>query len=135
MEVRTRYIVHAVVILALVLGIGAVLLNWDTVTRPIASAGNPGVLTEIIGVPPVAGALRIGLVLLSSYVAGSVLGLAIEGRLLVKAGPGGAEADPAGALAELEFMNRELEVGVMQLEESLEEAWEAIRQLQEEVDG
>jgi hypothetical protein len=100
------------------------------VNRP-ARPADEGVLSEIIGVPPVVGALRIGLVLLASYVAGSVLGLAIEGRLLVKAGPGGAEAEPAGALAELELGNRELEDRVIQLEDSLEEVWDAIGQLEE----
>jgi hypothetical protein len=124
--------VRAVVLVAVVLGIGAVALNWHTMIRPVGPIDERGLLIEIVAVPPVVGALRIGLVLLSSYVAASVLGLAIEGRLLVKAGPGGAEAEPAGALAELERMNRELEDSVMELDDSLEEAWGAIRQLQED---
>jgi len=134
MELRNRTVVRVVLAASITAGLAAILLNWGSLTAPLSEADAPGAVERIFGVPPVIGAVRIGTVMIMSYLAGSVGGLAIEGRLLVRAGPGGAEAEPAGALAGLGLSNLELKEALLELRESIEEVWEFIDHSQHDVD-
>ena len=128
-----KRLAHVAVAGSAAIGLAVVVLNWSDLNHPLSGTW-PGTLTELIADPPVVGTLRIGLVFLFSYIVGSVLGLALEGRVLVKAGPTGAEVESAGATDALELSNREFEDRLLDLEESLDQAWDAINRLELDID-
>lgn len=133
MEFSTRSIARLAVATSLLVGLAAVILNWEPLARPLHIDPDAGALEQIFGVRPVTTAIRIGTVMLVSYVAGSVLALGLEGRLLIKAGPAGAEAEPAGALSQVERNSRDLAERIVELEGSLREAWGMIDEIEEAV--
>lgn len=131
MELSTRPIARAAVAVALLIGLAAVVLNWAALTRPLPPGSDTGVFEQIFGVTPVLAAIRIGTVILISYIAGSLVALGLEGRLLVKAGPAGAEVDPDPALRGLKSAHDQFGERVGDLEAAVRNAWDSIDRLYE----
>ena len=104
--------------------------SWEViagVSPPSASAGS---LERVVAVPVVIAALRITLVVLSVYLTTCAIGLLLEGRWLVRAGPSGAEVEPAEMLGPLQDGSLLNDDRLTDLEESLDEVWDVIGQIE-----
>ncbi len=101
------------------------------VSPPSPSAGS---LERVVAVPVVVASLRITLVVLSVYLTASAVGLLLEGRWLVKAGPSGAEAEPAEMLDYFQDGSLVNEDRLTEVEESVDDIWDWISRLEDHLD-
>lgn len=108
-----------------------IVFSWEEISQAPAIGDSP--FGQIFGARPVAIALRIAVAALSSYLFASIVGLSLEGRWVVKAGPGGAEVEPSRPLDLVRDGDEDAEERFSQLEEALQELWDALEALRDEV--
>jgi hypothetical protein len=116
-------------------GLAFVAGSWEDIVVVFPASPSDGSLERIVAVPVVIAALRITLVVLSVYLTASAVGLLLEGRWLVRAGPSGAEVEPADMLDRLQDGSLLNEDRLTDLEESVDEVWDVIGQLEDRLDG
>jgi hypothetical protein len=104
--------------------------SWEDIAGVSPPSPTAGSLERVLAVPVVIAALRITLVVLSVYLTASAVGLLLEGRWLVRAGPSGAEVEPAEMLGPLQDGSLLNDDRLTDLEESLDEVWDVIGQLE-----
>jgi hypothetical protein len=92
-------------------------------------------LERVVAVPVVIAALRITLVVLSVYLTASAVGLLLEGRWLVRAGPSGAEVEPAEMLDHLQDGSLLSADRLTYVEESVDQIWDVINELEDRMSG
>jgi hypothetical protein len=108
--------------------------SWrDIISVPTLSS-SAGTLERLLAVPVVMAALRIAFVILSAYLTASAIGLLVEGRWLVRAGPSGAEVEPAEMLDRLQDGSLLNEDRLTDMEESVDEIWDVISRLEDSLD-
>jgi hypothetical protein len=104
--------------------------SWEVIAGVSPPSPSAGSLERVLAVPVVIAALRITLVVLSVYLTTCAIGLLLEGRWLVRAGPSGAEVEPAEMLGPLQDGSLLNDDRLTDLEESLDEVWDVIGQLE-----
>jgi hypothetical protein len=104
--------------------------SWEVIAGVSPPSPSAGSLERVLAVPVVSAALRITLVVLSVYLTTCAIGLLLEGRWLVRAGPSGAEVEPAEMLGPLQDGSLLNDDRLTDLEESLDEVWDVIGQLE-----
>jgi hypothetical protein len=104
--------------------------SWEVIAGVSPPSPSAGSLERVLAVPVVIAALRTTLVVLSVYLTTCAIGLLLEGRWLVRAGPSGAEVEPAEMLGPLQDGSLLNEDRLTDLEESLDEVWDVIGQLE-----
>jgi hypothetical protein len=104
--------------------------SWEDIAGASPPSPTAGSLERVLAVPVVIAALRITLVVLSVYLTTCAVGLLLEGRWLVRAGPSGAEVEPAEMLGPLQDGSLLNDDRLTDLEESLDEVWDVIGQLE-----
>jgi hypothetical protein len=118
----------------LLASLGYVAGSWEDiagVSPPSPSAGN---LERVVAVPIVIAGLRITLVVLSVYLTTCAIGLLLEGRWLVRAGPSGAEVEPAEMLDYFQDGSLVNEDRLTEVEESVDDIWDWISRLEDHLD-
>src|SRR5918992_5812095 len=105
--------------------------SWEDIAGVSPPSPSASSLERVVAVPVVIAALRITLVVLSVYLTASAVGLLLEGRWLVRAGPSGAEVEPAEMLAPLQDGSLTNDDRLTDLEESVDEVWDVIGQLED----
>jgi hypothetical protein len=104
--------------------------SWEDIAGVAPPSPTAGSLERVLAVPVVIAGLRITLVVLSVYLTTCAIGLLLEGRWLVRAGPSGAEVEPAEMLGPLQDGSLLNDDRLTDLEESLDEVWDVIGQLE-----
>jgi hypothetical protein len=108
--------------------------SWEDIVRVSVPPPSAGSLERVVAVPIVIASLRIALVVLSVYLTASAVGLLLEGRWLVRAGPSGAEAEPAEMLDFFQDGSLVNEDRLTYMEESVDEIWDWISRLEDHLD-
>jgi hypothetical protein len=108
--------------------------SWEDIAGVVPPSPTAGSLERVLAVPVVLAGLRITLVALSVYLTTCAIGLLLEGRWLVRAGPSGAEVEPAEMLAPLQDGSLTNDDRLTDLEASVDEVWDLIGQLEDRVD-
>lgn len=108
--------------------------SWEDIVGVSAPPPSAGSLERVVAVPVVIASLRIALVVLSVYLTASAVGLLLEGRWLVRAGPSGAEAEPAEMLDRLQDGSLLSAVRLTYVEESVDQIWDVINELEDRLD-
>ena len=108
--------------------------SWEDIAAVSPPAPSASSLERVVAVPVVIAALRITLVVLSVYLTASAVGLLLEGRWLVRAGPSGAEVEPAEVLGPLQDGGLLNDDRLTDMEESVDEIWDWIRRLEYQLD-
>ena len=108
--------------------------SWEDIVGVSAPPPSAGSLERVVAVPVVIASLRIALVVLSVYLTASAVGLLLEGRWLVRAGPSGAEAEPAEMLDYFQDGSLVNEDRLTYMEESVDEIWDWISRLEDHLD-
>jgi len=108
--------------------------SWEDIAGVSPPSPSAGSLERVLAVPVVVASLRITLVVLSVYLTSSAVGLLLEGRWLVRAGPSGAEVEPSEMLAPLQDESLTNEDRLTDLEGSMDEVWDVISQLEDRFD-
>lgn len=101
-------------------GVAYGLANWAALTASAPRPPNPSLWEQILLAPPLLTLMRLAILLGASYFVASLVGLVLEGRWISKAGPSGAEADPAPALESIQAAGEELDERMASLEEAAE---------------
>jgi hypothetical protein len=109
--------------------------SWEDIAGASPPSPSAGSLERVVAVPVVIASLRITLVVLSVYLTASAVGLLLEGRWLVRAGPSGAEVEPAEVLGPLQDGSLLNDDRLTDIEESVDEVWDVIGQLEDRLDG
>jgi hypothetical protein len=109
--------------------------SWEDIAGVSPPSPSASSLERVVAVPVVIAALRITLVVLSVYLSASAVGLLLEGRWLVRAGPSGAEVEPAEMLGSLQDGSLINEDRLTDLEQSVDEVWDVIGRLEDRLDG
>jgi hypothetical protein len=109
--------------------------SWEDIAGASPPSPSASSLERVVAVPVVIAALRITLVVLSVYLSASAVGLLLEGRWLVRAGPSGAEVEPAEMLGSLQDGSLINEDRLTDLEQSVDEVWDVIGRLEDRLDG
>ena len=104
--------------------------SWEVIAGVSPPSPSAGSLERVLAVPVVIASLRITLIVLSVYLTTCAIGLLLEGRWLVRAGPSGAEVEPAEMLGPLQDGSLLNDDRLTDLEESLDEVWDVIGQLE-----
>jgi hypothetical protein len=104
--------------------------SWEDIAGVAPPSPTAGSLERVLAVPVVIAGFRITLVVLSVYLTTCAIGLLLEGRWLVRAGPSGAEVEPAEMLGPLQDGSLLNDDRLTDLEESLDEVWDVIGQLE-----
>ena len=108
--------------------------SWEDIVGVSPPPPSAGSLERVVAVPVVIAALRITLIVFSVYLTTCAIGLLLEGRWLVRAGPSGAEVEPAEMLAPLQDGSLTNDDRLTDLEASVDEVWDLIGQLEDRVD-
>ncbi|MGH2817147.1 MAG: hypothetical protein ACRDJS_01655 [Actinomycetota bacterium] len=109
--------------------------SWEEIVGVSPPSPSAGSVERVVAVPVVIAALRVALVILSVYLTASAVGLLLEGRWLVRAGPSGAEAEPAEMLDYFQDGSLLNEDRLTDMEESVDEIWDVISRLEDPLDG
>jgi hypothetical protein len=121
--------------IALLLGaLSLVAGSWEDITAVSPVSPSAGSIERVVAVPVVVASLRIALVVLSVYLTASAVGLVLEGRWLVKAGPSGAEVEPAELLDYFQDGSLVNEDRLTEVEESVDDIWDWISRLEDHLD-
>jgi hypothetical protein len=129
-----RGIARLIGLLLLLASLAYIVGSWEDIvgiSPPSPSAGN---LERVVAVPIVIAGLRITLVVLSVYLTTCAIGLLLEGRWLVRAGPSGAEVEPAEMLDYLQDGSLVNEDRLTEVEESVDDIWDWISRLEDHLD-
>jgi hypothetical protein len=108
--------------------------SWEEIAGVSPPSPSASSLERVVAVPVVIAALRIAVVVLSVYLTTCAIGLLLEGRWLVRAGPSGAVVEPAEMLAPLQDGSLTNDDRLTDLEASVDEVWDLIGQLEDRVD-
>jgi hypothetical protein len=108
--------------------------SWEDIVGVSSPSPSAGSLERVLAVPVVIASLRITLVILSVYLTASAVGLLLEGRWLVRAGPSGAEVEPAEMLDFFQDGSLVNEDRLTYMEESVDEIWDWISRLEDNLD-
>jgi hypothetical protein len=100
--------------------------SWEDIAGVAPPSPTAGSLERVVAVPVVIAGLRITLVVLSVYLTTCAIGLLLEGRWLVRAGPSGAEVEPAEMLDYFQDGSLMNEDRLTYMEESVDEIWDWI---------
>jgi hypothetical protein len=131
---HARGIARLIGISLLLASLAYVAASWEEIAGVSSPSPSAGSLERVVAVPVVVAALRIALVVLSVYLTASAVGLLLEGRWLVRAGPSGAEAEPADMLDFFQDGSLVNDDRLTDLEASVDEVWDVIGQLEDRVD-
>jgi hypothetical protein len=131
---RPRGIARLIGISLLFTSLAYVAGSWEDIAGVSPPAPSASSLERVVAVPVVIASLRITLVVLSVYLTACSIGLLLEGRWLVRAGPSGAEVEPAEMLAPLQDGSLTNEDRLTGLEESVDEVWDVVGQLEDRLD-
>jgi hypothetical protein len=118
----------------LIASLAYVVWSWKDIAGVSPPSPSAGSVERVLAVPVVVASFRITLVVLSVYLTASAVGLLLEGRWLVRAGPSGAEVEPAEMLAPLQDGSLTSEDRLTDLEASVDEMWDVIGQLEDRLD-
>ena len=129
-----RWIARVIGLSLLLASLAYVGWSWEDIAGVSPPTPSASSLERVVAVPVVIAALRITLVVLSVYLTASAVGLLLEGRWLVRAGPSGAEVEPAEVLGPLQDGGLLNDDRLTDMEESVDEIWDWIRRLEYQLD-
>jgi len=107
--------------------------GWDEIVDVPRPESDANAIEQLVAARPVAISLRVGLIILTTYVLVSVAALVVEGRWLVKAGPTGAEVEPSHMLEWISRANSELDERLAIVEETLDDLWDEVDDFRHEL--